>query len=335
MPRAKPAPSAPPPRWELYRLLGDPARLRILALVSEEELSIGELATLLVEAQPKVSRHVSPLRRAQVVHVRRAGTRALVTLADDALDTDPFLRDAVREGRRLIQEDGSIGRIAQVVSQRELPSRAFFDQSTDQDTEHGPMPLPPAMLAHLSALRSLLPMRHRLAVDVGTGDGGVLDVLAPLFDRVLACDRSSQQLALAQKRIRSRGYAHVRLHESEASDPAFVQRCEELGGADLVVASRVMHHASRPASFLRGLVPLLHDQGTLMIIDYKLHEDTRMQEERADLWPGFSEGELKALFLEAGLQHVRVQPLFPVGAGRTPDAHLNWQAAVGRLANDA
>jgi DNA-binding transcriptional ArsR family regulator len=64
---------APHPRWELYRVLAEPVRLRLLALASEEELAVGELAGLLGESQPNVSRHLTPLKQAGLVLVRRGG----------------------------------------------------------------------------------------------------------------------------------------------------------------------------------------------------------------------------------------------------------------------
>ena len=66
-----PSGAAASPRWELYRLLGEPRRLRLLGLTSEDELSIGELAELTREAQPNVSKHLKLLREAGLVSVRR------------------------------------------------------------------------------------------------------------------------------------------------------------------------------------------------------------------------------------------------------------------------
>ncbi|MEO7313173.1 MAG: metalloregulator ArsR/SmtB family transcription factor [Chitinophagaceae bacterium] len=71
-------------RWELYRLLGEPVRLRLLALAAQEELAVGELAELLGEGQPNVSRHAAPLRQAGLLVVRKEGTRALIRLAEGA-----------------------------------------------------------------------------------------------------------------------------------------------------------------------------------------------------------------------------------------------------------
>src|SRR5512144_2745627 len=93
-------------RWELYRLLAEPVRLRLLALAAEEELAIGELAELLREGQPNVSRHVAPLKKAGLVSVRRHGTRVLVRLAEGA-DRDPVVADGLAAGSALCEEDGS------------------------------------------------------------------------------------------------------------------------------------------------------------------------------------------------------------------------------------
>ncbi|MGB5312059.1 MAG: metalloregulator ArsR/SmtB family transcription factor, partial [Polyangiales bacterium] len=85
--------AAESPRWELYRLLGEPRRLRLLGLTSEDELSIGELAELTREAQPNVSKHLKLLREAGLVAVRRQGTRAFARLSPE-LNGDPVLADA-------------------------------------------------------------------------------------------------------------------------------------------------------------------------------------------------------------------------------------------------
>ena len=84
-------------RWELYRLLADPVRPRLLALSSVEELGVGELADLLREGQPKISRHAAALRDAGLLVARRQGTWTLLRLAPGAA-ADPVVADAVSAG---------------------------------------------------------------------------------------------------------------------------------------------------------------------------------------------------------------------------------------------
>ncbi len=90
-------------RWQLYRLLSDPFRLRLLALANVEELALGELAELLAESQPNVSRHAAPLRQAGLLSERRQGTRTLVRL-DAAAKADPVVCDALLAGRSMCEE---------------------------------------------------------------------------------------------------------------------------------------------------------------------------------------------------------------------------------------
>src|SRR5580704_13229180 len=85
------------PRWELYRVLAEPLRLRLLALAAEEELSIGELADVLAESQPNVSRHTTALRQAGLLADRKEGTRTLVRLAAGA-SSDAVVADALASG---------------------------------------------------------------------------------------------------------------------------------------------------------------------------------------------------------------------------------------------
>ena len=101
-------------RWQLYRLLSDPFRLRLLALAAVEELALGELAELLGESQPNVSRHAAPLRQAGLLAERKQGTRTLVRLPSEAL-SDAVVGDAVASGRSLCEADGSLERVADIV----------------------------------------------------------------------------------------------------------------------------------------------------------------------------------------------------------------------------
>src|SRR5215468_1501574 len=115
----------PASRWELYRLLADPVRPRLLALTSVEELGVGELAELLREGQPKISRHAAALRDAGILGARRQGTWTLLRLAAGATD-DAVVADAVAAGLSSCRADGTIERIEEVVRARDAATREFF-----------------------------------------------------------------------------------------------------------------------------------------------------------------------------------------------------------------
>jgi SAM-dependent methyltransferase len=291
--------------------------------MAADELAIGELAELLGEGQPNVSRHAKALREAGLLRLRKHGRWAFLRLTD-GVAADPVVGDALDAGRAICEEDGSLAKVPAVVAARDAAAREFFDHPAEI------APTGDALPAYLSALAPLISPR-RLAIDAGTGDGSLLDVLAPIFERVIAIDRSEPQLERARRRMIDRGYHHVEHHVSELDDRALHQRVRELGGADAVFASRVLHHAPRPASALSSLASLARPGGAVIVIDYAAHDDERMRDEQADLWLGFTERELVELARRAELEDARVRPIPSAGGG--PDGHLEWQALVARRAS--
>lgn len=316
-------------RWQLYRLLSDPFRLRLLALAAEEELSVGELAELLDESQPNVSRHASPLRQAGLLADRKQGARTMVHLAEDAA-SDPVVADALGAGRRLCEEEGRLARVADVVRARDARTREFFARP-GKATE--PPGLAPELPGYLCALAPLLG-RRALALDAGAGDGGLLDVLAPIFERVVALDRSEAQLGRALHRVRTRGYRNVELICGEIDGDEVQGAVGE--GADVVVAARMLHHAPLPRATVEALARLVRPGGTLVIIDYSRHDDERLRDQQADVWMGFDARELSSYAAQAGLTGIRTEPIPPGYVLGGDDAHLSWQMLVAqRPAPDA
>jgi len=313
-------------RWELYRLLSEPVRLRLLALAAEEELAIGELAELLREGQPNVSRHVAPLRKAGLLTVRKQGTRVLVRVTEEA-ERDPVVADGLRAGRSLCDSDGSLVRVHELVENRDASAREFFGTLASEEATSSD--LPSELPAYLSALAPLVRDRG-VAVDIGTGNGALLEVLAPVFQHVVAVDREAVQLERARERLRKRGYSNVSL-VCEAYDSEPVRKAvQKRGGADAVFASRVLHHAPKPGAAFAALVKLLKPEGALVVIDYAPHENETMREKQADLWLGFSAQELTAYARRAGLAEVSVRPIPAARCGDGPDAGVSWQCLVAR-----
>lgn len=312
------------PRVELFRLLAEPGRLQLLALCEAEELSVSELATLLDDSQPQVSRKVAALREAGLLDARRDGTRTFLRTDGEMVAADPVLAEALAEGRRLCLADGSLARVPGVVASREAHSTSHFERVAPAKES---VPASPEHLAHLSALSLLLPGRQ-LAVDAGAGDGLSLDVLAPLFARVIAVDRSQAQLARVAQRVAARGFHHVSLFPGSYDDAALVQRVDGAGGADLVFAGRILHHASRPAQAVQAFARLLKKGGHLVVLDYLPHERDALRTDAGDVWLGFEPGTVRRFTDEAGLAfdgELAIPDVFhPAG----PDASVTWHAWV-------
>jgi DNA-binding transcriptional ArsR family regulator len=308
------------PKVELFRLLSESGRLQLLALCAEEELSVSELAAVLNDSQPQVSRKVSALKDAGLLEARKDGTR--VFLRANAASRDAVILAAIQEGRRLCMADGSLSRIPAVVATREEVGVKHFETviSLREAT-----PTTPEHLAHLAAFSTLLESRD-LAVDVGTGTGLSLDVLAPLYRRVIAVDRSQSQLALVAKRVAERGFSHVSLFPGSYDDVALLQRVDSAGGADLVFAGRSLHHASRPLQAMQSFARLLKRGGKLLVLDYLSHTEDAMRSAAGDAWLGFPVDEVRRLMTEANLQFLGETSIPDAFHPEGLDAQLKWHA---------
>ncbi len=308
-----------PSRVDLFRLFTEEGRLQVLALCAEEALTVTELAHVLKDSQPQISRRVTALRDAGLLEGRRDGARVFLRALPAQ---DVVVTEAVAEGRRLCVEDGSLARLPAAVAAREESALKLFDAAQSSGSVE---PSTPEHLAHLAALAPLLP-GQRLAVDVGTGDGLVLDVLAPLYQRIIAVDRSQARLAQVAERVVRRGFHHISLFPGSYDDAALVERVDAAGGADLVLAARTLHHAARPSQAVAAFARLLKRGGHLIVLDYLPHQDDSLRSEHGDVWAGFSPKTMLQLFEGAGLHATAEVPIpahyHPVG----PDARLAWHA---------
>lgn len=280
-------------RWNLYRLLADAARLRLLALVADTELTVGELAELVDESQPNVSRHVGALRQGGLLLDRRDGTRTYVRLTS-AAHKDLVVCDAVAEGRRLCELEGRFERLTDVLGRRQGKSRDAVD-GTRPNAAWG---LAPELPVYVQAL-SLVSGERELAIDAQVGSGGMLDVLAPSFRRVVALARSGMEWERASQKVRNRGYANVELLRGELDDRELRSRMGS--GANAVFASRLVERAETLRVLLTGLATLLAPGGQLLLIDCEAPHVETLRGEQRDRLLGVSRQALTESLQAAGL----------------------------------
>lgn len=250
--------SSPALRWQLFRLLGEPARLRLLACAEREELSLGELADALGESLPNVSRHTTQLRQAGLLDERRLGTRTFVRFAS-AQSQDPLIDDALRVGRALCDEDAVFARIPEIIRRRDARTRELLQREGELRPARG---VSDELPLYLSALRDIVPARD-VAIDVAPGAGEQLDALSPIFRRVVALEpKEAARPSLAELRAAERGYDNVSFVSIEAREPW--QRSDLSAVADLVLYVR---RGEASGVSIARLGRLLKSGGRLAVID--------------------------------------------------------------------
>ena len=291
------------PLIDIFRALADPTRLRIMALLRAMELSVGELAQVLGQSQPRVSRHVKILTDAGLADRRKEGAWVFVGLGDRAL-VEPLLAAADAWGRATDHEAAAdLERLAAVRADRAAAAEAWFaDHAVQWDAIRSlhvaESEVEAATLAVL-ADRSL----GRL-VDIGTGTGRMIELLAPFADRALGIDRSPEMLRMARSNLSEAGLDAIELRQGDMYALPLPR-----GSADTAILHQVLHYAQQPAAAIAEAARLLDQGGRLLIVDFARHDREELRARAAHVRLGFDDAQLSGWFGDAGLVLETVQEL--------------------------
>ena len=276
------------------RAVAEPTRLRLLALAARGSFCVMEFTEILGQSQPRLSRHLKLLGDRGLLERVREGANVWFTLPqgeEGALARDLIARlpadDTILESDRR--------QAARVLAERaRIASESFRSKGADWD-EMRALELP----AHAveSALLRLAPGAERgQLLDIGTGTGRVLELLAPHFRQAMGVDASRHMLALARARLAQSGLSHcvVRLadmYRLPLADASF----------DTAVLQMVLHYAEDPAGAIAEASRVLRPGGRLIVIDLVHHDRDDLAAKRAHRWPGFSDSTVHRLLTDAGL----------------------------------
>ncbi|WP_432768197.1 MAG: metalloregulator ArsR/SmtB family transcription factor [Sphingopyxis sp.] len=281
---------------DIFRALADPTRLRIIALLREMELAIGELAAVLDQSQPRVSRHVRILVDAGIVERRREGSWVFLRITRDGAVGDTIARAgewpyAPREAL-VIAHDAR--RLAAVRTERAAVAERYF-------AEHAPQwdAIRSRHVAESEVEAAMLAMMHnrRLGhlLDIGTGTGRMAEIFAPTARRVTALDRSPEMLRIARAKLSGQGLP-VDLIQGDFLDLP-------MAGAsiDSVVIHQALHFAQEPDRVIAEASRVLRGGGHLLVVDFAPHEDEDLRALAAHARLGFSDAQIRGWFASAGL----------------------------------
>ena len=308
---------------DVLKLLAEPTRLRVLALLEREELSVGELVQALGMAQSRVSNHLRVLREHQLLDERHAGTSTFLRarLAGNAnLGARLWkpLRDALES---LPERAGDRERLRAVLAERQAKSRAFFDRVAGQWDTIG-ADFATGQARH-RALAHFLPSEIVLA-DLGCGTGYLTRAMLGLARRVICVDRSLGMLEEARRRIADLGSStEVELRGGELDALPIAD-----GEVDGAIAAMVLHHLPDPAGCLAEMRRILRPGGTALVLELAPHREAWMHEEQGDLHLGIEPERIAAALRTAGFADVRTEMLED-GYRPPPPAGQRELAAAG------
>lgn len=282
----------------ILKAFAEETRLRILRLVSSQALSVNELVEALRIGQPRISRHLAVLKRAGLVADRREGNRVFYRMAPERLGGFPAaVWEAVlsqQAHERFFTQD--LARCQKVLAARKARSRAYFDAVAREwdciKRNYISDAVPFMVVAKLLGPGAL-------AVDIGAGTGEAVAALAATGARVIGVDSSEKMLQVCRQRLTEAALENVELRLGDAEALPLAD-----GECDTALASMVLHHLPDPAAGVREMARVVKAGGKVVIIDLVSHAQEWTREIMADVWLGFSEGQIRSWLTRAGLADV-------------------------------
>lgn len=287
------------------KLLAEPTRLRILALLEREELSVGELSRALGMAQSRVSNHLRLLRDAELLGERRAGTSVFVHLALGEPDglTGRLWREIKADLPGLAEHAADLVRLEAVLAARAADG-VFDRRAGEWDKIAG------GFANDLGRERAVghLIAPDLVACDLGCGTGYMGEALLGRVRRLICVDRSESMLEAAGGRLsraaRARGGTELDLRVgSFEALPIADAEC------DAAMLGLVLHHVEDLDAAMHEVRRVLRPGGTAVALELVPHKETWMKASLGDRLLGLAPADVARAFTRAGFEDVAIDPV--------------------------
>src|SRR5947199_10715124 len=283
---------------KFLRALSDPTRLRIVALLETDELSVNELQEITRMGQSRISTHLGLLQDSGLVQSRREGKRTFYKLnAQVNGASKEFIQLAIRGARELPEQAGDQINLKRIINRRREQAQLYFNQVAGRfDRVYGPGRSWQAF-GHL-LLRILPPL---VVADLGAGEGLLSELLARRCKKVIAVDNSEKIVAFGADKAKKNGLKNLEFRLGDLENPPI-----EPQSVDLVILSQALHHAAVPANAIHSTFKMLRSGGQIMILDLLQHNFSKARDLYGDRWPGFAESDLHRWLEGAGFKKIEI-----------------------------
>jgi ubiquinone/menaquinone biosynthesis C-methylase UbiE/DNA-binding transcriptional ArsR family regulator len=286
----------------IFRALADPTRLRILRLLGSMELAVGEVAQVLGQSQPRVSRHIGILCDAGLAERRREGSWTFVRGCAAPADT-ASLNSATAQLLALAeQEDAAFAdacetdrrKLAEIRSHRESEAQAYFARHADDWDELRRLHSSDEAIEEAMA-RALGAAPLGRLLDIGTGTGRMAELFAERAEHIVALDKSLAMLRVARAKLQHLPAERVELVQGDFASLPFAA-----GSFDTVLFHQVLHFAQAPGAALAEAARVTRPGGRIAIADFAAHQREELRDRHAHARLGFEDAQMEGLLADAG-----------------------------------
>lgn len=292
-------------QMDLFRALGDPTRLRIVQLLREMELAVGEIAIVVGQSQPRVSRHIRILVDSGLVERRREGSWVFLNLSSDETERAlGHLLDVVpRDPAEVLWKEADLARLAAIRAERARAAEDYFATHAEHWDAIRSLHAPEAEVEQaMAGMLHEAPLGAML--DIGTGTGRMATLFADKASRVTAIDRSPDMLRLARAKTPEILAEKIRFQIGD-----FYGLPVDDASIDTALLHQVLHYAQQPERVIADVARVLAEDGRLLIADFAAHEREDLRQRAAHARLGFSDAQIESWYRAAGIDLMETRAL--------------------------
>lgn len=277
------------------RAVGEPTRLRLLCLCAHNDLTVSELVQILGQSQPRISRHLKLLCEAGLLERRSEGNWAYFRVTDRgaAADLSRHLVDLLGPGDTVLQ--GDLERLESLIRARIERADAYFAENAARWHDIRSLYVDEAEIE-----RCLIDAMTNETVDdlldIGTGTGRMVELLAPRVGRAIGIDQSRAMLQVARANLERHGIKNGSVQRANMYSLPMAPR-----SFDGIVMHQVLHYAEHPGEAIAEAGRVLRDGAPLAIVDFARHERADLRDAHAHRWLGFDQDDIALWADRAGL----------------------------------
>ena len=279
------------------KALADPLRLRVLAAVAEEELTVGEVQEVVASVQSSVSRNLAILREAGFVQDRKEGTNVYFSVRHDMPGPAQGLFQSLQPRLGELPETQQDRARLEDCRRRRLNRSQNYFESLAGDWEHIRNSYFDDRVASI-AIEKLLPTDLVIA-DIGCGTGSLTFELARFARKVIGIDQSPEMLRQARKIAQAEQVHNVVFRPGDALKLPLEARSVDAGFCVMV-----LHFLPDPGRAIAELCRITRPGGTIVVLDVVRHQQEWMREQMAHRWLGFEQSSIETWFHKAGVKDV-------------------------------
>jgi len=277
------------------RAVAEPTRLRILGICAHAELTASDIVQILGQSQPRISRHLKLMVDAGLLERNQEGNWAYYQIPRQS-----YCAELARTIVDIIPDDDpdlslDLDRLQSIKQQRaELAAEYFRKNASDwealRELHVDSSKVDAALIKQLGQdkIGSLL--------DIGTGTGHILRLLANKAEDAIGVDASLEMLAVARSSLDKTSHPNVQVRQGDMYKLPF-----KASRFDIITIHMVLHYAEYPERALKEAARVLKPGGKIVLVDFEPHNLEQLRDQHAHRWLGFETSKIENLMQNAGL----------------------------------